>query len=105
MKNQKSNLSYIKAKNKVEKERGFYNHLIVYVLVNVVITILKVWNDLDSWESFTDELISINVLSVWVIWGVFLILHFFSFKFGRAWEERKIEELMNKELYDDSKKQ
>ncbi|MEO1029932.1 MAG: 2TM domain-containing protein [Bacteroidota bacterium] len=104
MKNQNSNLNYIKAKNKVEKERGFYSHLIVYVLVNVVITILKVWNDLESWESFTNELISLNVLSVWGIWGIFLILHFLSFKFGGAWEERKIEELMNKELSNDSKK-
>ena len=104
MKYQKSNLSYIKAKNKVDRERGFYNHLIVYILVNTVITILKVWNNLDSWESFTNELISINVLSVWVIWGIFLVLHFLSFKFGGAWEERKIEELMNKELSNDSKK-
>ncbi len=104
MKYQKSNLSYIKAKNKVDRERGFYNHLIVYILVNTVITILKVWNNLDSWESFTNELISINVLSVWVVWGIFLVLHFLSFKFGGDWEERKIEELMNKELSNDSKK-
>ncbi|WP_422105243.1 2TM domain-containing protein [Winogradskyella sp.] len=104
MKNQNSNLTYIKAKNKVERERGFYKHLIVYVLVNTVITVLKVWNDLGSWESFTNELISLNVLSVWGIWGIFLILHFLSFKFGGAWEERKIEELMNKELSNDSKK-
>lgn len=104
MKNQNQNLKYIKAKNKVERERGFYTHLIIYLLVNVMITILKVWNNLESWESLTDELISINVLSVWCIWGVFLVLHFISFKFGGAWEERKIEELMNKELYNDSKK-
>ena len=104
MKNQKQNLSYIKAKNKVDRERGFYNHLIIYILVNTVITVLKVWNDLDSWESFTDELISINVLSVWGIWGIFLIFHFFSFKYGGAWEERKIEQFMNEELSKDSKK-
>lgn len=104
MKNKNQNLKYIKAKNKVERERGFYTHLIIYVLVNVMITILKLWNDLDSWESFTNELVSINVLSVWCIWGVFLVLHFISFKFGGDWEERKIEELMNKELYNDSKR-
>ncbi|WP_299368715.1 2TM domain-containing protein [Winogradskyella sp.] len=104
MKYQDSNLNYIKAKNRVEKERGFYTHLIVYVLVNIGITLIKVWNDLDSWESFTNELISINVLSVWCIWGIFLILHFMSFKFGSAWEERKIEALMKKELSKDSKK-
>ena len=95
MKNQNQNLSYIKAKNKVDRERGFYTHFIIYILVNVVITTLKVWNDLDSWESFTNELISINVLIVWVVWVIFLILHFVSFKFVGAWEERKIEELMN----------
>ncbi|MBV7267891.1 2TM domain-containing protein [Winogradskyella sp. WHY3] len=97
------NLKYIKAKNKVEKEKSFYTHIIIYLLVNLVITTFKVWNNLDSWGSFTNELISIDVLSVWAIWGIFLLLHFLSFKFGQGWEERKIEEFMNKELSNDSK--
>ncbi len=97
-----SNLKYIKAKNRVEKLKGFYNHLVIYVIVNLVITGFKVSNNLDSWKDFTNELMSIDVLSVWTIWGLVLLIHFISLIFGQGWEERKIEELMNKEL---SKKQ
>lgn len=104
MKEQNSNLSYIKAKNKVEKERGFYTHLIIYIAINLTITGFKIWGHLDSWESFTDKFISFDVLTTWIIWGIFLILHFLSFKYGLAWEERKIEQLMNEELSKDSKK-
>lgn len=103
MENRESNLKYIRAKNKVDKEKGFYSHLLIYILVNIGITVIKVWNDLDSWDSFTNELTTIDVLSSWVIWGIFLVLHFISFKYGQGWEERKIQEFMNEELSDDSK--
>ncbi len=93
-----SNLKYIKAKNKVEKLKSFYNHLGIYVIVNLVITGFKVSNHLESWDSFINDLLSIDVLSVWVIWGLVLLIHFISLIFGQGWEERKIEELMNKEL-------
>ncbi|MCB0398866.1 MAG: 2TM domain-containing protein [Winogradskyella sp.] len=96
------NLNYIKAKRRVEREKGFYTHLMIYLVVNTVLTVLKVWGDFNSWDSFVDEFLTINVLSSWTIWGVFLILHFLSFKFGAKWEERKIEEYMNKEISNDS---
>ena len=103
MKDRAENLKYIIAKNKVEKEKGLYTHLFIYIVVNLVITGFKVNNSLDSWDSFIDKIIGIDVLSTWVIWGIFLILHFVSFKYGLAWEERKIEKLMNKELSNNSK--
>ncbi|MCA0153482.1 2TM domain-containing protein [Winogradskyella vincentii] len=103
MKNQNTNLSYIKAKNRVEREKGFYTHLIIYLLVNIVLTGFKVWGDLSSWDSFINEILTINVLSTWVIWGIFIVLHFLSVKFGQAWEERKIEQIMNEELSNNSK--
>lgn len=103
MKNKYSNLSYIRAKTRVEREKGFYNHLIVYLIINIVLTALKVWGDIHSWDSFINEIISINVLSTWIIWGIFLLLHFLSFKYGQAWEERKIQEFMNDELSNNSK--
>lgn len=98
MKTKNSDLKYIRAKNKVDKEKKFYSHLIIYISVNILITIFKVWNHLDSWESFINEIMTINVLATWALWGVFLLLHFLSFKFGVGWEDRKIEEYMRKEL-------
>ncbi|MDY2588118.1 2TM domain-containing protein [Winogradskyella aquimaris] len=97
------NLNYIRAKRRVEKEKGFYTHLIIYLMVNTILTFIKVWGDFNSWDSFVNEFLSIDVLSSWTIWGVFLILHFISFKYGTQWEERKIQEYMNEELFDDSK--
>ena len=99
MKTDPSNLKYIKAKNRVEKLKNFYNHLVIYIIVNLIITGFKVSNNLDSWAEFRDELLSIDVLSVWTVWGLVLVIHFISLVFGQGWEERKIEELMNKELY------
>ena len=98
MNNQVSNLSYIRAKNRVEKQKRFYTHLIVYIIVNSIITAFKVWGQLDSWASFTNAFLTINVLANWTVWAVFLILHFFSYKFGLKWEEQKINDLMTKEL-------
>ena len=103
MKPETSNLKYIRAKNRVEKLKGFYNHLVIYVIVNLIITGFKVSNNLDSWTSFKNDLLSINVLSVWSVWGVILLIHFISLKYGQGWEERKIEELMSRELSDKSK--
>lgn len=94
------NLKYIRAKHRVQREKGFYNHLVVFVLVNSAITAFKVYDNLSSWEDFTNELISINVLSTWVVWGAILLFHFFMFSVGSQWEEKKINEYMDKELSD-----
>ncbi|PKG41469.1 hypothetical protein CXF67_15420 [Psychroflexus sp. MES1-P1E] len=103
MKTEASNLKYIKAKNRVEKLKGFYNHLAIYMIVNTIITGFKVSNNLDSWASFKNDLFSIEVLSVWTIWGLVLLIHFISLTYGHGWEERKIEELMNKEFSKNNK--
>ena len=97
MKTEESNLKFIKAKNRVEKLKKFYNHLAVYIIVNLIITGFKVSNNLDSWDNFISELLSIDVLSSWTVWGVVLVIHFISVVFFHSWEERKIEEYMNKE--------
>lgn len=103
MKTEGSDLKYIKAKNRVEKLKSFYNHLVIYIVVNIVITGFKVSNNLDSWDNFSNEILSIDVLSVWTVWGLVLLIHFISLIYGQGWEERKIEELMNKELSNNSK--
>ena len=98
MKDQDFNLRYILAKNRVEKVKSFYNHLAVYMIVNLVITGFKVSNHLDSWTDFKNEILTINVLSVWTVWGLVLLIHLVSVTLLSGWEERKIEALMKKEL-------
>ncbi|MGB3773689.1 MAG: 2TM domain-containing protein [Leeuwenhoekiella sp.] len=82
--------SYQRAKEQVEKEKGFYGNLTSYC---IVIPALAIFNYLTS--SF-----------LWFIfpaagWGIGLLLHgFAAFNynpfFGKDWEERKIKELMDK---------
>lgn len=98
MKTEDQSLNYIKAKNRVEKIKSFYNHLAVYIIINLVITGFKLSNDLSSWEAFKNELFSIDVLSSWTVWGVVLLIHLISVTLLAGWEERKIEALMKKEL-------
>ena len=85
-------IKYQKAKERVEAIKGFYIHLIVYVVVNLI-------------------LFSINMIvspdSLWFIWplmgwGVGLVLHALSVfgfvpRFAADWEERKIREIMENE--------
>ena len=95
--NQKE-LQYLRAKNKVERTKRFYNHVFVYFIINIIITLIKVWDVIGDWTVVKSELTTINVWSVWAVWGMFLIIHFFVYKFGAEWEERKIEAYMKQEL-------
>jgi hypothetical protein len=98
MKDKDFNLKYILAKNRVEKVKNFYNHVAVYIIVNLVITGFKVSNHLDSWADFKKEVLTFSVLSVWAVWGLVLGIHLISVTLLSGWEERKIEALMKKEL-------
>ena len=81
---------YQKAKERVEEIKGFYIHLIVFVLVNLLLfTIDMVTSPQDLWF-------------FWPLagWGIAVVLHavrVFTGTLGADWEENKIAELMNKE--------
>ena len=81
---------YQEAKNRVEVIKGFYFHLITYILVNAVLVVINLL--------LTPE----YLWCIWPLmgWGVGLIIHAFSVfgKFlGKSWEERKIKEIMEKD--------
>ena len=89
--------AYDMAYKKVKKLKGFYTHLLVYILVNIFIYVmnvkhLKPGESYFQWENFTTLF----------FWGIGLLAHGLSvfmpyFVFGKSWEERKIKELMEKE--------
>lgn len=102
MANKKSyeNSKYGRAKKKVDDIKGFYNHFIVYLIINTAIILLRVvvFNEgrigveIPHWTIFTTPL----------FWGIGLFFHgvwVFSDKLGfiRNWEERKIREFMQEE--------
>jgi len=88
---------YENAVKRVKKIKGFYSHLLVYIVINIMILIVNVQN-LDKAESY----ISLENFSTALFWGIGLAAHGLSvfgpnFILGQNWEEKKINELMEKE--------
>ncbi len=102
---------YNKAKKRVEDEKGFYNHLIVYIIINIVIFVVNMNTNVGSGRFTTNqnftEWLDWNLFITPVLWGIGLAIHgirtfrknaFFSKTvFSKEWEERKIKELMDKD--------
>ena len=97
---------FMKAKNKVEKLKRFYVHLTVYIVINSVITVVKIMNNINNGETFIEAFFDFATIITWLTWGIAIALHAFSIYgmpliLGEDWEERKIEKLMNEELNKD----
>ncbi|MDO9539126.1 MAG: 2TM domain-containing protein [Methanocalculus sp.] len=81
-----------RARREVKRLKAFYSHLFVYILVNIM-------------------LIAINLITspqylwfywVTIFWGIFVIWNFIILRykiplFSDEWEERKIQEIREKE--------
>lgn len=85
--------AYLRAKKKVDAIVGFYWHLAVYVIVNIFLIILIGVNA--GFSGF-------GPYATAVFWGIGLAFHFLgvfgpNFFFGENWENKKIEEYMEKE--------
>lgn len=83
--------SYERAKKRVEELKGFYGHLMAYIIVNVILAIIDI--------IFTPGFLWFLFISLF--WGIGLIAHaltvFSRGIFSKEWEERKIKEYMEKE--------
>ncbi len=92
-----------RAHKRVKDIRGFYSHLLVYIVINIFIAIVHYTiankyvpdQDLSNWSYFTTPL----------FWGIGLLIHGLwvfrvGFGFLRNWEERKINELMKEDKED-----
>lgn len=97
---QRKQKSYMRAKNRVIAIKKFYQHLVVYIAINCLISLLKINDYIDDEESLADTLSRFDIYIVWIIWGFFVLLQAIrTFKptvfMGSDWEERKIQEYMN----------
>ncbi|HZG55370.1 2TM domain-containing protein [Paenibacillus sp.] len=80
-------LTYEEAKDRVKKLKEFYQHLVVYVLVNFGLIILNLITG--TWW-FVFPLLG---------WGIGIAAHglsVFAHRWGNNWQEEKIKELMEK---------
>ena len=90
-------LKYQQALKRVKKIKGFYSHLLVYIVINTMLLVVNYNNSGDNdnfwrWQTFNTVF----------FWGIGLTAHGLSvflpsFMMGKDWEEKKIKELMEKE--------
>lgn len=90
------NIRYKNAERKVKRLKSFYTHLFIYTAVNIFIMIMN-YVKLPPGTSFW----SWQILVTPLFWGMALLGHAISVFlpsriFGKEWEEKKINELMNK---------
>lgn len=109
MKSKDEKLSkFERAQKKVAEIRGFYNHLVVYIIVNAALLLFR--------EKFVFTLISKealgnpefldwlnwNIFGTPIIWGIALGIHAFKVFsnrsiFGKEWEERQIRKYLEED--------
>lgn len=89
-------IKYQKAKERVEAIKGFYIHLTVYVVVNLMLfTINMITSPNNLW--FFWPLMGWGIGFAFHTLSVFVFNPGFSTGMGANWEERKIREIMEKE--------
>lgn len=77
----------LRAQERVKELKGFYNHLIIYSVIMVMLFFID-YSDGGNW---------------WVhwpiiVWGIFVVIQGISVsKIGKGWEDKKIKEIMEKE--------
>jgi len=81
------NMAYLKAKERVEKLKGFYGNLISYCCVIPFLIFINLRTGGFQWFWFP-----------MLGWGMGLMFHALeTFGYGKNWEERKIQEILNKD--------
>jgi hypothetical protein len=90
-------IKYQEALKRVKRIKGFYKHLIVYVVINTIIIFSKIeYTSTGKWYIEHDS------FSIVFFWGIGLLAHGLSvfipsLILGKNWEEKKVKELMEQE--------
>lgn len=85
---------YIVAKKRVKEIKDFYIHLIIFLVVVAILTIINVAN-----FAMNSEEVTLWFLFPLGFWGFAVIMHAlrtFLIGPGSNWEKRKIKEVMDK---------
>lgn len=88
---------YRRAVKRVKALKGFYGHFAGYLIVNLVIFIVSTRE-----EGLIEGLLDLSNYFIAFFWGIGLLAHAAAvfmpnILFGRAWEDRKIKEFIEKE--------
>ena len=81
-------MAYARAKKRVEQLKGFYGNLTSYCIVIPTLALIN-YNTFWGFQWFWFPMLG---------WGLGLSFHAFGvFGYGKSWEERKIQEILNKD--------
>jgi hypothetical protein len=91
-----------RARRKVAELKGFYVHLMIYLIVNTMISVIKIVGNSYHNDTFTGPFWQVGTWAPWLFWGIGLAFHamkVFGLNpfFGKDWEERRIKEFMNEQ--------
>ena len=100
--NNLENRNYILAQQRVEQLKKFYKHLATYLIINIFLSSLFIFSDMNDGASFTEALFQKSTFIIWFFWGIGLAFDAIkTFGFGKVfskdWENRKIKEYLNQE--------
>ncbi len=85
--NYNQDMAYARAKERVERIKGFYGNLISYCIVIPILIIVNVNTSKFQWFWFA-----------MLGWGIGVLFHGLeTFGYGKTWEERKIQEILEKD--------
>lgn len=87
---------YERAQKRVNDERGFYTHLTIYIVMNIILLFVNTNFASQGFKNWFQWHLYITP----VLWGIGLLFHGLKtfnkrITFFRDWEERKIKELMD----------
>lgn len=96
------------AKKKVEQIKGFYIHLTIYLMVNTMITVIKIVGSMYYGENFMGPIWHFSTFTNWFFWGIGLSFHaikVFSNNpiLGKEWEDRQIQKYIEKDKHEAEK--
>ena len=97
-----------RAEKKVKELKGFYIHLLVYVLVNLFLMTVTIMGIMSSGASFSEALFNFGTFSTPFFWGIGLAFHAakvfgYSPFFSKDWEHRQISKYVEQDKKDAEK--
>ncbi|UPZ15602.1 2TM domain-containing protein [Flavobacterium humidisoli] len=100
--------NYNAAYRRVKKLKGFYSHVKVYIIVNIIIIVSSITRDNFNEGMDFSGLTEWHTYSTAFFWGIGLLAHGLSvfgtdWFFGSDWEKRKIQKYMEKDTANKNK--
>ncbi|GAA4274891.1 2TM domain-containing protein [Aquimarina gracilis] len=103
---EKHNKNYKRAKKRVEDEKGFHIHLVIYILINIAILFFRyrilVYINADTKDEDFFFWWRFGTIITPVSWGIGLFFHWLwaykkTFLFNKKWEKKKIKKILEEE--------